>query len=301
MAELIDPALRRRQYQELDQARALGEQQLGLGPLREQALRQQMNTGQMELGMRMLGEQRQERAQQALQQYQQGRIAQAGQPRLKPGERLTTEGNIEQIPGSSEYLKQANLHAKDYQGLLTAEDTSKSASDKIDWILDKNREADFNSNFGGYNALATQYLPGAQDMRQRLFSLKNQMMKAGLDLMRQGGGVGQMTEKEWPIMRDMIQSLSPTLDEQTARDTLKEINARFEKIASNTKAVYQSEWSGTQYFRNKKAPINPSQPVESRDPTALPPKNAKGWLLHTDAQGRKAYVSPDGKSFEEAS
>lgn len=27
--------------------------------------------------------------------------------------------------------------------------------------------------------------------------------------------------------------------------------------------------------------------------------NAKGWKLHTDAKGNKAYVSPDGKQFEE--
>jgi len=29
-----------------------------------------------------------------------------------------------------------------------------------------------------------------------------------------------------------------------------------------------------------------------------PVKNAKGWTLHTDAQGNKAFVSPDGKQFE---
>jgi len=33
--------------------------------------------------------------------------------------------------------------------------------------------------------------------------------------------------------------------------------------------------------------------------TSIASKNAKGWTLHTDAQGNKAYVSPDGKSFEE--
>jgi hypothetical protein len=27
--------------------------------------------------------------------------------------------------------------------------------------------------------------------------------------------------------------------------------------------------------------------------------NAKGWELHTDKNGAKAYVSPDGKQFEE--
>lgn len=31
----------------------------------------------------------------------------------------------------------------------------------------------------------------------------------------------------------------------------------------------------------------------------LPAKNAKGWTLQTDAKGNKAYVSPDGKQFEE--
>jgi hypothetical protein len=28
--------------------------------------------------------------------------------------------------------------------------------------------------------------------------------------------------------------------------------------------------------------------------------NSKGWTLHTDAKGNQAYVSPDGKSYEEA-
>jgi hypothetical protein len=32
----------------------------------------------------------------------------------------------------------------------------------------------------------------------------------------------------------------------------------------------------------------------------MPTKNAKGWMLHVDMQGNKAYVSPDGAEFEEA-
>jgi hypothetical protein len=31
----------------------------------------------------------------------------------------------------------------------------------------------------------------------------------------------------------------------------------------------------------------------------IPKTNAKGWTLHTDADGNKAYVSPDGKNYEE--
>jgi hypothetical protein len=31
---------------------------------------------------------------------------------------------------------------------------------------------------------------------------------------------------------------------------------------------------------------------------ALPKTNSKGWALHTDSQGRKAYVSPDNTQYE---
>lgn len=34
-------------------------------------------------------------------------------------------------------------------------------------------------------------------------------------------------------------------------------------------------------------------------PAPAAPANSKGWTLHVDARGKKAYVSPDGKSFEE--
>jgi len=34
-------------------------------------------------------------------------------------------------------------------------------------------------------------------------------------------------------------------------------------------------------------------------PEIIPPTNAKGWKLHKDAKGNMAYVSPDGKQFEE--
>jgi hypothetical protein len=40
------------------------------------------------------------------------------------------------------------------------------------------------------------------------------------------------------------------------------------------------------------------QPAKATTNGAPPLQNAKGWTLHTDAQGNKAYVSPDNKQFE---
>ena len=42
-----------------------------------------------------------------------------------------------------------------------------------------------------------------------------------------------------------------------------------------------------------------SGPSASSSPSTLPLKNAKGWQLMTDSKGNQAYVSPDGKQFEE--
>lgn len=41
-----------------------------------------------------------------------------------------------------------------------------------------------------------------------------------------------------------------------------------------------------------------SAPAAVKNPVAQ--TNAKGWALHVDAKGNRAYVSPDGKQFEEA-
>ena len=40
---------------------------------------------------------------------------------------------------------------------------------------------------------------------------------------------------------------------------------------------------------------NNAQPQTQQTPLT----NSKGWKLHKDAKGNKAYVSPDGKQFEE--
>ena len=60
-------------------------------------------------------------------------------------------------------------HAEAWQAVQDAEMKAEMALKKIDWITsDKNKDA-FNSNYGGYNAYATQLLPGeTQDVKTKL-------------------------------------------------------------------------------------------------------------------------------------
>lgn len=55
--------------------------------------------------------------------------------------------------------------------------------------------------------------------------------------------------------------------------------------------VYGGQYQGP----DSNTPADSSKPANSGQP---PEKNAQGWTLHEDANGNKAYVSPDGKQFE---
>ena len=78
-------------------------------------------------------------------------------------------------------------------------------------------------------------------------------------------------------------------------------------ISPDTKATL--EQSGKQHdvtnkFKQQELEIEKKKlnPLNLPDLSASskPLTNKKGWTLHTDAQGNQAYVSPDGKQFEEA-
>lgn len=188
----------------------------------------------------------------------------AGVPptKLKPGEVYNAElDRVEAKPGSELYVKQSKEHAKDYKaanGTLTKMDDSIAKIDKI--LAPANRSA-FEGNFGGYNAYGTRMLPGENsNMRKTIDSFKSDLKQAGLELMRQGGSIGQMTEREWPIVEQMIASIDPVLGEAEARNIFEQVKARFERIKASAQDVYDTQWGATQYHKSLGAGGRPPAP-----------------------------------------
>ena len=176
-------------------------------------------------------------------------------PKLKQGERWNpSEERVEVVPGSDLYQKQSSAHAKDDAALRGVETKMDTAIQKIQGLLDpKNKDA-FESNFGGYNAYATQYLPGAtSDARKTIESIKSDLKAAGLEMMRSGGSIGQMTQQEWPIVERMIATIDPVLGEEKAREEFGKIVAYMEAIKSNARKVYETDWGGTQFAQKAAA------------------------------------------------
>lgn len=175
--------------------------------------------------------------------------------KLGPGEKMGVDGAVELVPGTSAYLKQAGNHAKDWGAYQAVETKTDNAIKKIDEILAPKKDGDgkeksegFQSQFGGYNAYLTKLLPGeTQDVGAKIESLKANMKTAGLELVRAGGSIGQMTEREWPIVQDQLDKIDPRMGEQAAAAAFENIRANFERIKKNARETYDNEWANTQF------------------------------------------------------
>ena len=107
--------------------------------------------------------------------------------------------------------------------------------------------------FGGYNAkYGTQYMSGnTAAVKQKLETLKSELKAAGLAIMRSGGGVGQITEKEWAIMEKLIDSVDPLMDEKDARNVLKSISEQLDTALIKGKRKFETEWADSRYAKPK--------------------------------------------------
>jgi hypothetical protein len=195
--------------------------------------------------------------------------------KLEKGERWNPdEQRIETVPGSKLYVAQSNAHGKDRSSLIAVETKTDSAIAKIDEILDPKNQAGFDANFSGmvpYGGFVTGRF--APDSRRKIESLKADMKSAGLELIRQGGSIGQITEREWPILEAMIAGISPEMTPEAARAEFNKVRAYMQKLKDNAKDAYETEWGDTQYFKPAPGGKVP-KPLSPKDKQALDWANA---------------------------
>jgi hypothetical protein len=186
-------------------------------------------------------------------------------PSLQKGERWNPEAQrVEAVEGSDIYIKQSGKHNKDYTAINAINNQRDLAVGKLDRLLaEKNQDA-FSNLFGGYRSYATRELSGkTADLRSDLESLKNNLKAAGKKIIAGAGpgAIGQITEREWPILEGMIAELRPTMSEQGAREKLEEIKVFLDNLSVQAADEYQTNWGQTQYYKPpKSAPSTPPAP-----------------------------------------
>ena len=179
-------------------------------------------------------------------------------PTLQKGERWNAEEErVDAVPGTKIYIEQSQKHAKSKQAYDTTNLKVNQMNEKIDEILSPKNANAFEGNFGGYGAYGTRLMSGENsNLRKKIESFKSNMKGVGLELIRSGGSIGQMTEKEWPIVEQMLGSIDSVLTEEDARIEFGKIQARINNILDNAAGIYQDEWSNTQYYKPTKGKDN---------------------------------------------
>ena len=213
------------------------------------------------LQLQLRGLQKQEEASRQAAAQREAHAKEAARGKLKPGYAWDPADQTKQtpIPGGPAWRELSSKHADDLQRLGAFGEIADASRATIERILDPKKEkTGFNSNFGGYNAaLITQHMPGAvptfgetQNVRNDLENLKSNLKAQGASLMRGvGGSPGSITEREWPILEKMIESLSPLMEEKDAREALGRISQRFEGMKQRSMSNYKGEWGDTPFFK----------------------------------------------------
>lgn len=94
--------------------------------------------------------------------------------------------------------------------------------------------------------------------------------------------------------------------EQT-KDAIDKVRGMLGRQAADLALQYHGATQRNDFAKRYLAPdvaealqLNPDTAAQTTPKTATTPTaNAKGWVLHVDKNGNKAYVSPDGKQYEE--
>lgn len=114
------------------------------------------------------------------------------------------------------------------------------------------------------------------DLRE--FAMANNALVNAFGQVMSRGGAATVSDKEHA--REL---LSTAFDQPSYARAVQQLNKEIE-AARKAPGKVRKEMSDSTSGRGHSTPPN---------------ANAKGWTLHTDANGNKAYVSPDGKQFEE--
>ena len=152
-----------------------------------------------------------------------------------------------------------------------------NAIKKVNEILKPENASGFENNFGGYNAAVSRMFSGnTATVRKDIDTLKADMKGAGLELIRAGGSIGALTEREWPMLEAQIDAIDYMLDEPAAKKAFERVKTTFERIKDQAKDTYQTTWGETQYYKPDvlKGGLPPPPPA---DAVKLTPEQKKKY------------------------
>lgn len=117
----------------------------------------------------------------------------------------------------------------------------------------------------------------------------NMMLQA-----KEAYNLGVLNGPDYDILQSVVKDPTKLTSVLTSNEALGKQAESLRSIAANIEKTAM-EAHGKKYTPREQNASADTKPA----PANLPKSNSKGWTLHVDAKGNRAYVSPDGKRFEE--
>jgi hypothetical protein len=216
------------------------------------------------------------------------------------GYRFTPTGDLEAIPGGPAAAG-PNLTPKDIQkreaslpqarqAVSTVSNTMSVIGETVDRLL-ANKDG-----LNGVTGLVSGRTPGITDASRQaeadINQLKNLAFIQGITELRNasktGAGVGNVSNKEGDRFENLKASLERTQSYNSMVDALKRLKSQSEFTKQSLKEAFDETYS----YRDNDATAAPPAP-------GRPEGVGADWTLMTDKNNKRAWVSPDRKSFKE--
>lgn len=216
----------------------------------------------------------------------QGQLAELRVEKPPAGYRKTPEGNLEAIPGGPADVKQQGVLNQDTSALNTN-------SANLDRLATAANELLQHPGLVGITGLrgAVPDVPGtaAADARAKLLTLKAQTGFNTLQEMRNasktGGAVGQVTEKEWPLLQSAIAALETAQSEKQMRESLQKVIQYTDGAKDRLRQAYNMK-----HGDKTSGPASPPKPAADAGPKRIT-SDAEYDALPSGAE----FIGPDGK------
>lgn len=139
----------------------------------------------------------------------------------------------------------------------------------------------------GWNSVGGENLDSpnspASAARALLTEFKSATQKAGLQLVRQGGGIGSMTEKEWKIIEGMIANLDPKPGKAFLQGQIQKVVNAMADLRSNVQRSYDDTYYEVANEPSNIAPAT-GKPVVPATLAAPVQNQSEEWVR--DASGK---------------
>jgi hypothetical protein len=201
--------------------------------------------------------------------------------------------------GLAEPLSKKEIQSREakYPQATRALNTFEANSDDLIKELEKLRD---HPGLSGISGLIYGRTPGImRESRQAQAIYKRIVSRGGFSELQEmrnasptGGALGNVSNAEGEQLRSAFAAIDRTQDPEDIRQAINEAITRLQGSKERVRDAYNMTYE----YKGKQPETKPV----AAPAAAMPLTNSKGWKLHTDAAGNKAYVSPDGKQFEEA-